>query len=137
MAKQTISTGTAANDGTGDTLRGAGIKINANFDDLYGGVLFSSGENKTSTSTASVLVPLTTCDPSSATFNLTLPDGSVSGTVKLILHIGTSNNVNVVPTSSNIRGVTTQIQLQNNESVMLVWYGTKWSIIGGHAYGVS
>jgi len=35
MAKAVISTGSAANDGTGDTLRGAATKINANFTELY------------------------------------------------------------------------------------------------------
>lgn len=35
MTRQNISTGTAANDGTGDTLRSAGTKINANFTELY------------------------------------------------------------------------------------------------------
>jgi hypothetical protein len=31
MAKQTISVGAKANDGTGDTIRAAAIKINQNF----------------------------------------------------------------------------------------------------------
>jgi hypothetical protein len=35
MARQIISTGSAANDGTGDTLRSAANKINANFAELY------------------------------------------------------------------------------------------------------
>lgn len=35
MTRQNISIGSAANDGTGDTLRGAGQKINANFVELY------------------------------------------------------------------------------------------------------
>lgn len=35
MAQQTISVGTSANDGTGDSLRSAGTKINANFTELY------------------------------------------------------------------------------------------------------
>jgi len=35
MAKQTIDVGTSANDGTGDTLRAAGTKINANFTETY------------------------------------------------------------------------------------------------------
>ncbi len=35
MAKQTIGIGSAANDGTGDDLRAAGGKINANFTELY------------------------------------------------------------------------------------------------------
>lgn len=35
MTRQIISTGTTANDGTGDTLRSAGTKINSNFSELY------------------------------------------------------------------------------------------------------
>lgn len=35
MAKQTINIGSAANDGTGDSLRDAGGKINDNFTELY------------------------------------------------------------------------------------------------------
>jgi hypothetical protein len=35
MTQQTIFTGTVANDGTGDTPRQAGTKINANFTELY------------------------------------------------------------------------------------------------------
>ena len=35
MAKSVIGTGTTANDGTGDTLRAAGIKINDNFTEIY------------------------------------------------------------------------------------------------------
>ena len=36
MARQNIGIGTVADDGTGDTLRTAGIKINQNFQELYG-----------------------------------------------------------------------------------------------------
>jgi hypothetical protein len=36
MARQVINTGTIANDGTGDTLRTTGTKINANFQEMYG-----------------------------------------------------------------------------------------------------
>jgi len=35
MARRTINTGSLANDGTGDTLRTAGTKINSNFEELY------------------------------------------------------------------------------------------------------
>ena len=35
MAKQSIGIGTAADDGTGDTLRAAGDKINDNFTEIY------------------------------------------------------------------------------------------------------
>jgi hypothetical protein len=35
MAQQTIFLGSAANDGTGESLRSAGSKINSNFTELY------------------------------------------------------------------------------------------------------
>jgi hypothetical protein len=35
MARQTVNTGSAANDNTGDTMRNAGTKINANFSEIY------------------------------------------------------------------------------------------------------
>ena len=35
MTRQNISIGSSANDGTGDTLRSAGTKINANFTEIY------------------------------------------------------------------------------------------------------
>lgn len=38
MAQQTINIGTVANDGTGDTLRAGGNKVNDNFTELYGAV---------------------------------------------------------------------------------------------------
>lgn len=40
MTMQTIEVGTAPNDGTGDTLRDAGQKINENFGELFGGNAF-------------------------------------------------------------------------------------------------
>ena len=35
MAQELINIGVTADDGTGDTIRGAGIKINNNFTELY------------------------------------------------------------------------------------------------------
>ena len=35
MARENISIGSSANDGTGDTLRNAGTKINDTFVELY------------------------------------------------------------------------------------------------------
>ena len=45
MAKQVINYGTAANDGTGDALRNAMIKIVSNFDELYDGQFSGSWNN--------------------------------------------------------------------------------------------
>lgn len=38
MSKQTLNVGTLANDNSGDTIRNGGLKINANFDELYAAV---------------------------------------------------------------------------------------------------
>ena len=38
MAQQSINLGTTANDGTGDTLRVAGLKVNSNFIEVYSNV---------------------------------------------------------------------------------------------------
>jgi hypothetical protein len=43
MAQQTVDIGSAPNDGTGDTLRDAGDKINDNFTELYGQVAALGG----------------------------------------------------------------------------------------------
>jgi hypothetical protein len=44
MAKQVLNVGTANNDKTGDTLRAGGLKIKANFDEIYA-ALASNGVN--------------------------------------------------------------------------------------------
>lgn len=45
MAKSLISVGSTPNDGLGDTLRDAGLKINSNFNEIYG--LFGNGSQLT------------------------------------------------------------------------------------------
>lgn len=45
MTRQVINTGSSANDGTGDTLRSAGTKINANFQEIYSFLGSGSGTN--------------------------------------------------------------------------------------------
>jgi hypothetical protein len=99
MTRQNISTGTTANDGTGDTLRSAGTKINQNFVELYqtfgtdsnslgAGITFDiSGivfEGSTNTTTVSVE------DPSSDV-TITLPDSTGE-----VVIIRSDNSVNLV-----------------------------------------
>ena len=43
MAQQTLDIGSNANDGTGDTLRDAMIKVNENFTEIYASPLIASG----------------------------------------------------------------------------------------------
>lgn len=76
MAKQTINTGTTANDGTGDDLRDAFIKVNDNFTELYTGNVRLLGSNFTTPGTsitgttteslsASLLIPANTLSANS------------------------------------------------------------------------
>ena len=74
MAKLGISTGTVANDGTGDTLNQAGTKSNANFDEVY--TYLGDGTNLGSTGTSQLVAGKlqvgageSTGDANVATFN--------------------------------------------------------------------
>lgn len=53
MAQQTVNIGTAANDGTGDPVRTAGTKINANFTELYAAIAASGASWKSPVRVAS------------------------------------------------------------------------------------
>ncbi len=55
MAKSAIGVGTNANDGTGDDLRSGAIKINANFDEIYGALGTGSALSTGISATASVV----------------------------------------------------------------------------------
>ena len=72
MALQSIGLGSAADDGTGDTLRAAGTKVNENFDEVY--TLLGDGTTLSSGISASTTV-----------ITLTAPalSGSVTGTYTL------------------------------------------------------
>ena len=74
MAKLGISTGTSANDGTGDTLNQAGTKSNSNFDEVY--TYLGDGTNLGSTGTSQLVAGKlqvgageSTGDANVATFN--------------------------------------------------------------------
>ena len=43
MAQQTLNIGSGANQGDGDTLRAAMIKVNENFTEIYASPLFNDG----------------------------------------------------------------------------------------------
>ena len=103
MTRQNISTGTTANDGTGDTLRSAGTKINQNFVELYqafgtdsnslgAGITFDSSgivfEGSTNTTTIAIE------DPSSDVV-FTLPDSSGKAVI-----INGDNTVDLVDSAS-------------------------------------
>lgn len=81
MTRQSISTGTTANDGTGDNLRDAGVKINANFVELYQKF---SGDSNTLTSN-SIIFEGSTAD----SFETTLL--AIDPTVDRIVYIPNAN----------------------------------------------
>jgi len=69
--------------------------------------------------------------------SVSVPDGSVEGQL-LTVSNRKGSTVTLAPTSSNIAGVTTNISLEDNESVMLLWDGSsEWFIMGGYGYAVS
>lgn len=65
-----------------------------------------------------------------------LPDGNVVGQLLSIVNKKTFS-INIAPVSSNIAGATSAISVEENESVLLLWDGTKWYIIGGYGYSIS
>lgn len=68
--------------------------------------------------------------------SVSVPNGNVVGQIKIITS-KKSTPINLTPTSSNIAGVTTAIQLEANESVTLIWDGSSWYITAGHGYLIS
>jgi hypothetical protein len=80
MTQQTINIGTAANDRTGDPLRTAFSKINANFTELYAG-----GANETQLTNGAYTLTL------GSNGNLTFPDATQQTTAAL-LYVKTAYN---------------------------------------------
>lgn len=85
MAKQSIGVGSSANDGTGDPLRTAFQKINANFDELYGvsGILKANGSNAVSAAVAGTdyLAPGVTTQTITGQLLMPNADGSTDNSV--------------------------------------------------------
>ena len=110
MTKQVISTGSSANDGTGDTLRQAGTKINANFTEIYN--LVGDGTNLSSQITiqdsavvfegnlADAHETFLMADSATADRTITLPNAT--GTISLIGNTQTLTNKTL--TSPTING---------------------------------
>ena len=118
MARQTINTGTTANDGTGDSLRNAGNKINQNFQELYQFLgesdqvspylfLDSDGVHFNGDSVNVFLTKLNVEDPTQ-TNTITLPDSS--GNVVLDTAAQTLFNKTMAATAL------TEPQIKDNDS---------------------
>lgn len=105
MAKQAIGLGTVDNDGTGDTAKVAGDKINDNFDEAY-----ANGQGLGGTRTITGITTLTNADygktircNSASPFTLTLPT-PVSGEETSAIDIVNVND-GVVTVSAGTNGI--------------------------------
>ena len=108
MARQIINTGTTANDGTGDTLRTAGAKMNDNFSELY--TILGSGAAGVSQLTDSGLDIIGTsfrtkigaANPASEV-SIDFPDSA--GTVTLIAATQTLTNKIISADNNTLSGI--------------------------------
>ncbi len=136
MTKQTLDTGTNANDGTGDTLRSGGQKINDNFNELYstlgGDFISTNGVNvayatqeMNGNGTVNVSDTLILFN-STGTIAATLNDGTSTGEYKIFLNIN-SGAATVTPSSF---GNFTSFTLSQDGSTQAVWAGSNWHLIG-------
>ena len=137
MARQTLDIGTNANDGTGDTLRSGGEKINDNFAELY----TTLGGNSIATNGINASYATQTIDTESATVNdsdtliifnrsgaiaATLNDGTSTGQYKIFLN----KNAGVATITPTNFGNGTNFALSRYGSTQAVWAGSEWYLIG-------
>ena len=139
MARQTLDIGTNANDGTGDTLRSGGEKINDNFNELYS----TLGGNSIATNGINASYATQTIDTASATVNdsdtliifnrgsaiaATLNDGTSTGQYKIFLNKNTG--VATVTPSVGKFANGTNFALSQYGSSQAIWEGSNWYLIG-------
>ena len=128
MAKETVGLGTLANDGTGDTLRSGGTKINSNFSEIYtafgdGSSLSSLAVTALNNQTANRLTTIgATTTELDGEANLTF-DGStlaVTGAVTVSGLTTFSGNL-IIPNAGTIGSATTNgaVQIEADGDVVL------------------
>jgi hypothetical protein len=121
MARQIINTGSSANDGTGDTLRGAGTKMNANFSELYtlvGGDSATAGVTTALTDDGITLFGATwdtflTSVEGSANHTATLP----ASTGVIVIDVATQTLTNKTLTAPTITTpIVTTLKINDNDA---------------------
>lgn len=139
MARQTINIGSSANDGTGDSLRQGGDKLNDNFQELY---TYIGGDSSQLPASRFVLHRnlLVDSDQSlptnvdyyilnkSSSLALSLPNGVYSGEKKTFTNRGLGT-ATITPTSF---GPGTSFSLAQNAGCEIIWDSASWYLISGY-----
>lgn len=127
--QQTISVGTSANDGTGDPLRTAMQKINANFTEVYDNILPSgvtSGTNSYSVSPDPAIPSLANGRRILVNFS----NANTSGTVTL-----NASSLGAQPVKDNTGADLAIGAIPADGSFVLRYNGTQWRVIGSAGGG--
>lgn len=124
MSQQTINVGNVPNDGSGDTLRAAMIKVNANFAELYNIPTRLVNSNNTSTSTSDHYVGVNYA----GVVNIALHTPSENGQRLIIKDESGLASVNPIIVSGSVDNSSAFTLAINNGSVTLV-YRNGWRII--------
>lgn len=133
MARQTINTGTTANDGTGDALRVAGTKINNNFVELYSVINNLSNVALSGSFSDLIAAPLIPTDVNDLTDNNQLLD-AVS-IIREDVTVTTDNSFNVGSTTASLRNVFTR-RVSSFTGALDVSGDSITNISGGNSLGI-
>jgi hypothetical protein len=139
MTRQNISTGSAPNDGAGDTLPNGAIKTNTNFVELF---QYLGGDSDflpdrlvhPRFTTISVNGTLATNFDyyilnKGTALAITLPAGAYVGEHKFFSNRGAG----VATITTNLAGAFVSFALAQNEAAQIIWDGTEWFIVGNQS----
>lgn len=119
MARQNLNLGSAANDGTGDTLRVAGQKINQNFAEIYEALSGDSGQVSTGVAITNTGITFEGVTVNGVVTTLTVANPSVARTATLPDHTGTIVLDTASQTLTNktiVAPILSSIDIQDNDA---------------------
>ena len=139
MARQNVSIGSTGNDGTGDSLRDGGGKINDNFSELYN---YLGGDSDQLPANRIVLhrnVTVTANGALSGAFDyyilnkssallLSLSDGVYTGEKKTFTNRG-AGTATITPANF---GPGTSFSITQNAGSEIIWDGANWYLVSGY-----
>jgi hypothetical protein len=141
MVQEAINVGSAANDGTGDTLRAAGNKINNNFTELYnqfGGATLGNVTRLTDSGISivgsSFITQVGAADPAS-TINIDFPDSA--GNVVVDTATQTLTNKTISADDNTLSGLATSSFILSNASGIIDGAASRKTIPAGVVVGTT